>query len=201
MKNITDLNQSVELFTIRKMALAMYRIMSVGSFDIIYKDSDMTDEEKKIVVYKMETRTLAYVKKVTGISWDDLKSIKHMSQEHCQQLVLALAPVTAEDIRSWWHTDGRDEFYATREEEKEIDRMKQLACIFRVNDKGFVKFNTDGKGNYSYKIVQTPAEATGYDVLTNNIKDVEEALNSMFDTVKTITMNKQHIVHIITGEA
>lgn len=184
---------SYALASKRKLALAMYRVMTIGSYEFSYGHEDnIEDDEAQKIKYKMETRVQWYLCTMTGIDWSVIRHIKELDIEDCQRIVNTLSLVDYEHIRSWWSTTGRDAFYQAKEDRKQQARLDSLAIVFRVNDEGFIKQGEIG----SYSVVKTPAEATGW-AHCCDIELLERVFNEHYFTVKPIVLNKEAVGNLI----
>lgn len=190
-----ELSLHVNLETKRKMALAMYRIVTIGSFDFVYGNLELDEDQAQKIKYKMETRVQFYLCKMTGISWDNIRGIKELDLTSCQRIIATLSVATYDTVRNWWHSTGSETFYKEKDERKQQERLDALAIVFRLDDNGFAK-QTEAGG---YTVVQKPQDATGW-AHECDIASLEQFFNKHYSTVKPIVLNKEAVGNVIEGE-
>lgn len=182
---------NLQLQTARKTAWALFRILTIGSIDMVYGEFE-SEDVKKIVLYKMETRTLFCITHATAIPFAEMLAMKDFDLEKTNQVIHALLNTTADDIRFWWNTGGKAKYHEYKAELKAFAAADRKGFVFRVNDTGFAKQIGD-----EWTIVHTPAEATAWNCATCVAFEKQTEVEEHFEHVRFITVNKDQLTNII----
>lgn len=183
------------LETVRKTAFALYRILTIGSIDLVYGKFDNA-ELRQSVLYKMQTRTQFYVTHFAGVPFAQMLHIKDQDLETVDKICNILFTCTADDIRQWWNCNGGKvafKKYQLNLAQFEIENRRGF--VFRVNDQGFARNNN---GIWSIEI--RPEDATAWDYISNDHAEVSAEVQQMYERIRLVTMNKDKLPEVIIGD-
>lgn len=144
--------------TVKKM-MALYTIHTRGSVELVY--TNVAEEDKEELIRKMQHRLNFYISVHTGIDFLRCRQLTTLEQDEMKIVYGILDSIDSfEDVRVWWYTSGRDNFYAYREARRAAERLKTVRKVVRLNDTGFMKMNPDD--NTQWLLVQRPQDATWF---------------------------------------
>lgn len=144
--------------TVKKM-MALYTIHTRGSVDLVYRN--VSEEDREELIRKMQHRLNFYISTHTGIDFLRCRQLTTLEQDEMKIVYGILDSIESfEDVRVWWYTSGRDNFYAYREARRAAERLKTVRKVVRLNDAGFMKMNP--ANNTQWLLVQRPQDATWF---------------------------------------